>query len=89
MTNPYDVWRTRNRECAAEMPGPPGPAPPLLARGESTEAPHADREIARFLRVSRPYPDGRGWYDPTASRGALVIASSPLPKRAKSTAKPG
>jgi hypothetical protein len=39
--------------------------------GESDADPlaetHADREIRRFLSVCRPWPDGRGWYDPTAA----------------------
>ncbi len=25
---------------------------------------HADREVRRFLQVCKPWPDGRGWFDP-------------------------
>ncbi len=37
-----------------------GPEPVADDRPET----HADREWRRFLAVARPWPDGRGWYDP-------------------------
>jgi len=45
-------------ELLAMLAGNPEPAPD--ARPET----HADREWRRFLAVCRPWPDGRGWYDP-------------------------
>lgn len=42
-----------------------------ILAGEPTKPPagvqletRADREARRFLAVCRPWPDGRGWYDP-------------------------
>ena len=42
------------------------PEPPTVGQPET----HADREWRRFLAVSRPWPDGRGLYDPGALRDA-------------------
>jgi len=50
---------------------PPSGAALPTATHLNTPMPHADREIARFLRVAVPDPDGSGWHDP-ASRAPVV-----------------
>jgi len=78
-----------------ETPPPSSETPTASARNQQAGRPirgielvarhDVEAEIARFLRVCRPYPDGSGWYDPTAmdpaTRHVLAVSRSlpPLP----------
>lgn len=44
------------------------------AAGGGQPESHADRETRRFLAVCRPWPDGRGWYDPAQGEIAEALA---------------
>ena len=83
MINPFIEWRARIARNKV-LPGPLGPPNPISVvvseiqpkRGEMAPEP-VQAEIERFRRVSVPYPDGRGWYDPAARmpRGPAIVVT--------------
>lgn len=64
---------------------PAAPEPEISERPES----QADAEIARFLAAARPWPDGRGWYDPREqARLTAPVAPPRLQAGTLANAKP-
>ena len=53
--------------------------PSADGKGQALPETHADREIRRFLAVCRPWPDGRGWYDPTQTAALVALARAAEP----------
>lgn len=78
------------RACKPELlvllGGTPEPEPPTDERPESPWPPesdgYADQEWRRFIAVARPWPDGRGWYDPREHERFRRLMERP-------TARPG
>lgn len=60
------LLKAHKAELLTILAGEPEQKPPAGVQLES----RVDREIRRFLAVCKPWPDGRGWYDPGAMRDA-------------------
>ncbi len=52
----------------------------ILTDGSKQTGTHGLREARRFLRVCRPYPDGRGAYDPRYEATVRMLVGVPCPQ---------